>query len=122
MKKLLPLWFALTLAVLVYGFYLAIFVAPADAEQGNVFRIFFYHVPSAIMALIFPYANFIAALFYLGMRRKNPLGALKADAFALAAAEVTLAGTPCQRTSNMPVRRCPVSIQFQTFGSTGAKT
>lgn len=93
MKKLLPLWFLATLAVLAYGFYLAIFVAPADAEQGNVFRIFFYHVPSAIMALVFPYVNFVAALFYLGLRRSNPLGALKADAFALAAAEVTLVFT-----------------------------
>ena len=92
-KKLLSAWLALTLAVLAYGFYLAIFVAPADAEQGNVFRIFFYHVPSAIMALVFPYVNFVAALFYLGLRRSNPLGALKADAFALAAAEVTLVFT-----------------------------
>ncbi len=75
MKKLLWLWLALTLAVLVYGFYLAIFVAPADAEQGNVFRIFYYHVPSAIMGLIFPYVNLIAALIYLGIRRNNPTAA-----------------------------------------------
>ncbi len=93
MKKLLWLWLALTLGVLVYGFYLAIFVAPADAEQGNVFRIFFYHVPSAIMGLVFPYVNFIAALFYLGLRRRNPVGADKADALALAAAEVALVFT-----------------------------
>ena len=90
MKKLLWLWLALTLAVLVYGFHLAIFVAPTEATMGNVQRIFYYHVPSAIMGLIFPYVNLIAALIYLGIRRKNPVGALKADAIALAAAEVTL--------------------------------
>lgn len=90
MKKLLWIWLALTLAVLAYGFYLAIYVAPPDINQGNVFRIIYYHVPSAIMGLVFPYVNFIAGLVYLGIRRKNPLGALKADAIALAAAEVTL--------------------------------
>jgi heme exporter protein C len=101
MRKLLWLWMALTLGVLVYGFYLAIFVAPADAEQGNVFRIFFYHVPSAIMGLVFPYVNFIAALFYLGLRRRNPLAADKADALALAAAEVALVFTTICLASGM---------------------
>lgn len=90
MKKLLWLWGALSLGVLVYGFHLALFVAPTEATMGNVQRIFYWHVPCAIMGLLFPYVNFIASLFYLGMRRRNPVGADKADALALAAAEVTL--------------------------------
>ena len=89
MKKLLWIWLAVTVGVLVYGFHLA-YIAPPDINQGNVFRIIYYHVPSAVMGLVFPYVNCIAALVYLGIRRKNPLGALKADAMALAAAEVTL--------------------------------
>ena len=58
--------------------------------MGDVQRIFYYHVPSAIMGLIFPYVNFIASLAYLYWRRRDPLKALSADALALAAAEVTV--------------------------------
>jgi len=90
MKKLLWLWGAASVAVLVWGTHLALFVAPTEATMGNVQRIFYWHVPSAIMGLIFPYVNFIAALAYLAMRRKSVTAADKADALALAAAEVTL--------------------------------
>ena len=58
--------------------------------MGDVQRIFYYHVPSAVMGLLFPYVNFIAALAYLYWRRRDPLKALAADALALAAAEVTV--------------------------------
>lgn len=58
--------------------------------MGNVQRIFYYHVPSAVMGLIFPYVNFVAALAYLYWRRRDPLKALAADALALASAEVTV--------------------------------
>jgi heme exporter protein C len=84
------LWFGIAIAVLVVGFRQAILLTPADAAQGDVGRIFYYHVPSATMGLIFPYINFIAALAYLYWRRRDPLRALAADALALAAAEVTI--------------------------------
>lgn len=84
------LWFGIALAVLVVGFRQAIFLTPTDAAQGDVGRIFYYHVPSAMMGLVFPYVNFVAALAYLYWRRRNPLRALAADALALAAAEVTV--------------------------------
>jgi len=58
--------------------------------MGDVQRIFYYHVPSAMMGLLFPYVNFIASLAYLYWRRRDPLKALSADALALAAAEVTV--------------------------------
>jgi heme exporter protein C len=84
------LWFGIAIAVLVVGFRQAIFLSPTDAAQGDVGRIIYYHVPSAMMGLVFPYVNFIAALAYLYWRRRDPLRALAADALALAAAEVTV--------------------------------
>jgi heme exporter protein C len=84
------LWFGIAIAVLVVGFRQAIFLTPTDAAQGDVGRIFYYHVPSAMMGLVFPYVNFVAALAYLYWRRRDPLRALAADALALAAAEVTV--------------------------------
>ena len=45
-------WFILTLAVIAYATRLALFIAPTDALQGNVFRIFFYHVPTAMLSLV----------------------------------------------------------------------
>jgi heme exporter protein C len=83
-------WFILTMAMIVYAARLALVVAPTDALQGNVFRIFFYHVPTAQLSLIFPYVNFVASLFYLYWRHRDPLKALTADAWAIASAEVTV--------------------------------
>jgi heme exporter protein C len=83
-------WFALTLAVLVYATRLGLFLAPVDALQGNVFRIFFYHVPHSMLSLLFPYVNFVASLFYLYWRKREPLKALTADAVAISSAEVTV--------------------------------
>jgi len=84
------LWFGIAIAVLVVGFRQAIFLTPADAAQGDVGRIFYYHVPSAMWSLVFPYVNFIASLFYLYWRKRDPLKALTADAMAIAAAEVSV--------------------------------
>lgn len=84
------LWFGISIAVLVEGFRQAIFLVPADAAQGNVGRIFYYHVPNAMLSLVFPYVNFLASLAYLYWKRRDPLKALAADALALSAAEVTV--------------------------------
>jgi heme exporter protein C len=84
------LWLVATLALLVVGFRQAIFIAPTEATMGNVQRIFYWHVPSAMLGLIFPYVNFGASVAYLFLRRRNPLSALTADALALASAEVTV--------------------------------
>lgn len=90
MKRILWIGFPISVALLAYGFYQAIFVAPTEVTMGNLYRIFYYHVPSAVLALIFPYINFGASLVYLATYRRNPLLALKADALALASAEITL--------------------------------
>ena len=86
-------WLALTIVVLVIGFRQAIFISPTDAAQGNVGRIFYWHVPSAMLGLVFPYVNFAASLAFLYFRQRNPLAALTADAWAIAAAEVTVVYT-----------------------------
>ncbi len=89
----LPVWayfyIAVTLAVLVYGFYEAM-TAPTEATMGNLYRVFFYHLPHAILSFIPPYLNCIASLLYLWWRSRNIERAQAADAFALASAEVTV--------------------------------
>jgi heme exporter protein C len=84
------LWFGIAVAILIIGFRQAIFLTPTDAAQGDVGRIFYYHVPIAMLSLLFPYLNFAASLLYLYWRMRDPLKALAADAFALASAEVTV--------------------------------
>jgi len=83
-------WFGLSLAAIAYATRMGLVVAPTDALQGNVFRIFFYHVPTAMLSLVFPYGNLAASLCYLYWRSRDPLKALTADAWALASAEVTV--------------------------------
>ncbi|HTT11780.1 MAG TPA: heme ABC transporter permease CcmC [Burkholderiaceae bacterium] len=49
--RLVP-WFGAVAAVLaVVGLYIAFFVAPTDAQQGESYRIIFIHVPAAWMAM-----------------------------------------------------------------------
>ena len=84
-----PIWAALTLALLGVGFYQAM-TAPTEATMGNLYRIFYYHVPHAILSFIFPYINCAACFAYLYWRNRSPVRALAADAFALASAEITV--------------------------------
>src|SRR5260370_9081407 len=90
LRSIAWLWFGIAVAVLVVAFRQAIFLTPTDAAQGDVGRIFYYHVPIAMWSLFFPYLNFAASLAYLYWRHRDPLKALTADAFALASAEVTV--------------------------------
>jgi hypothetical protein len=54
MKKVaIGLYVAITLALLAWGYYQAIYVAPDDAMQGELFRIIYYHVPSFAAAFTF---------------------------------------------------------------------
>ena len=83
-------WFLLTLAAIAYATRLGLIVAPTEATMGNVQRIFYYHVPTSMLSLLFPYINFVASLCYLYWRRRDPLKALTADAVAISSAEVTV--------------------------------
>jgi heme exporter protein C len=51
-RYLLPGLSAVTVALLVLGLYLAFFVAPADAVQGEIFRIMYIHVPTAWLSML----------------------------------------------------------------------
>jgi len=87
-KSLLGTGFLITLCLLGYGLYLALRGSPPDAEQGNMIRAFYYHFPNWIGAGIFFPLNLLASVAYLVLRNKNALAAMKADAFALATAEM----------------------------------
>jgi heme exporter protein C len=64
--------------------------APKEATMGNLQRVFYYHLPHAILSFVFPYLNCIASFAYLFWRNRNVERAAAADAFALASAEVTV--------------------------------
>jgi heme exporter protein C len=89
MKKVgLGLYALLTVALMIWGFYQAIYVAPDDALQGYVFRIIYYHVPSASVAFAFFAVSLIGSIGYLVYRRSDAQRAQIADAWAVAGAEV----------------------------------
>ena len=61
--KLVP-WFAGIAAVLTaWGLYLGFLVAPSDAQQGEVYRVIFIHVPAAWMAMFL----YIVMAFWAGV-------------------------------------------------------
>src|SRR5579883_287866 len=78
-----------TLGLLGYGFYQGMYAAPREATMGDIQRIFYYHVPSAWTGMLCFFANFIASIWYLIVRR-DPVAGPKVDAFAVATAEVGL--------------------------------
>jgi len=82
MKRAFPILAILTAALLSYALYEALVVAPTDQLQGDVYRIIYYHVPSAWTMFVFFLVNFVASVVYLIGRNS------KADAVAVSAAEV----------------------------------
>ena len=82
MKRLFPILSVITAALLAYALYQALVVAPTDALQGDVYRIIYYHVPSAWTAFLLFLINFVASVVYL--IRRSP----KADIVAVVSAEV----------------------------------
>jgi heme exporter protein C len=65
MKRAFPILAAVTAVLLAYALYQALWVAPTDAQQGDVYRIIYYHVPSAWTAFLLFFINFIASVQYL---------------------------------------------------------
>jgi heme exporter protein C len=82
MKPLFNILIVCTALLVGYGFCQAMFIAPTEATMGDVQRIFYYHLPSAWVAFLLFFVNFLASCWYLIRRGKG------ADALALAAAEV----------------------------------
>src|SRR5579863_2075602 len=66
MKRLFPILSVLTAIFLAYALHLALGKGtPTDAQQGDVYRIIYYHVPSAWTAFLLFFINFIASVQYL---------------------------------------------------------
>ena len=77
MKRLFPILSVLTAILLAYGVYEALVVAPTDAQQGEVYRIIYYHVPSAWTAFLLFFINFIASIQYLASAKASTKKAAK---------------------------------------------
>ena len=78
--KLVP-WFAAPAAILfVIGLYIGFFVAPADAVQGEAYRIIFIHVPASILSM-FLYLV-MAGYAALGLIFNTRLSSMMATALA----------------------------------------
>ena len=69
MKKIFIVFVVLTVALLAFSTYQALFVAPTEQTMGEVQRIFYYHVPSAWTAGVCFFVNFLASVLYLTTRR-----------------------------------------------------
>ena len=87
-ERLLPWCAGAAVALLVAGFYLALFVAPPDYQQGEAVRIMFVHVPAAWMAS-FVYL-FLAVASAIALIWRHPLADLAAQSAAPLGAGFTL--------------------------------
>jgi heme exporter protein C len=82
MKRTFPIFALLTLVLLSYALYQGLVAAPTERTMGDVQRIFYYHVPSAVVAFLLFFVNFVASIVYLVKRN------IAADAVAVSTAEV----------------------------------
>ena len=88
MKKLaIGVYLLVTLCLLGLGYQRAVH-APIDERQGEIYRVIFYHVPSASVAFVFFAVSLVGSIGYLASRREHRERAQKFDAWALAGAEV----------------------------------
>ena len=83
MKRAFPILAVLTAVLLAYALYQALVVAPTDAQQGDVYRIIYYHVPSAWTAFLLFFINFIASVQYLANGQPSSKQAAKWIAVAV---------------------------------------
>jgi heme exporter protein C len=77
MKRAFPILSILAAILLAYALYQALVVAPTDALQGDVYRIIYYHVPSAWTAFLLFFINFIASIQYLVSAKPSAKSAAK---------------------------------------------
>ena len=84
-EKIIYLVAAVVLLLLVTNLHTILLGLPDEANQGAIYRIFFFHFPSAITSGIAAFVSMVASILYL--YRRN----LQWDSLAVAATEVTLA-------------------------------
>jgi|HubBroStandDraft_1064217.scaffolds.fasta_scaffold21188_4 heme exporter protein C len=94
MKRAFPILSILTAILLAYALYQALVVAPADAQQGDVYRIIYYHVPSAWTAFLLFFINFIASVQYLANRKASTQSAARWIVIAIGVIGVVLSFLP----------------------------
>src|SRR5712671_6530548 len=94
MKRLFPILSVLTGLLLAYGLFQALVVAPTDALQGNVYRIIYYHVPSAWTAFLLFFINFIASMQYLASTKPSTQTAAKWIVLAIGIVGVVACSLP----------------------------
>ena len=82
MRRTFVILALLTFGLLTYALYQGMVVAPTEQTMGDVQRIFYYHVPSAVTAFTLFLVNFVASIIYLA--RRSPA----VDAVAVSTAEV----------------------------------
>lgn len=56
---------------LLLALFMALFYAPPEATMGEVYRIFFFHLPANIASFVFFFVAFVAGIIYL--RGNNPI-------------------------------------------------
>jgi heme exporter protein C len=81
------IWVVLTLTLLAYGLHVALSV-PADADQANVGRILYYHVPTWVAMSLCFLVNLTGSIVYLATRTRSKKISLIADALAVSSAEM----------------------------------
>ncbi|MGA8503524.1 MAG: cytochrome c biogenesis protein [Candidatus Sulfotelmatobacter sp.] len=109
MKKAFPILAVLTSLLLVYAFYQALWVAPTDALQGDVYRIIYYHVPSAWTAFLLFFINFLASIEYLANAKPSTQRAAKWIVIAIGIVGVIAPFIP-QVRQQLPVGMYPSSV------------
>lgn len=110
MKKLaIGVYLFATACLLAFGYGKAVH-APVDERQGEIYRVIFYHVPSASVAFLFFAISFVGSIGYLASRRAHPERALRCDAWALAGAEVGVVFCSVVLTTGPIWARCAWNI------------
>ncbi|MGA9544034.1 MAG: cytochrome c biogenesis protein CcsA [Candidatus Sulfotelmatobacter sp.] len=108
MKRAFPILAVLTAIFLACALYLA-WTAPTDALQGDVYRIIYYHVPSAWTAFLLFFINFLASVEYLANAKPSTQRAAKWIVIAIGIVGVIAPFIP-QVRQQLPVGMYPSSV------------
>ena len=109
MKRVFPILALFTALFLIYAFYQALWVAPTDALQGDVYRIIYYHVPSAWTAFLLFFINFVASIQYLVSAKPSTKRAANWIVIALGLAGVVAPFIPWVK-QQLPTGMYPSSV------------
>ncbi len=110
MKKTFTILSVITAVLLAYALYQALVVSPTDAQQGDVYRIIYYHVPSAWTAFLLFFINFIASIQYLARAKPSTRAAANWIAIAVGVVGAIGAFLPPVREQLMQAKMQPSAI------------